>query len=115
MCLNMDRNTIWGSAGGMVFENDKSWDAQDRFNWVHKTTDEVFKSAGNSLVGGGDQIGVFNPLNWKRNDPVALRLPAGKSLEGTECEAPGSVRMDPRSHQAIQMSTISVGGEWTKK
>ncbi len=58
MCLNMDRNTIWGSAGGMVFENDLG------------------------------------------------KLPQPFT---------GSVRMDPRSHQAIQMSTISVGGEWTKK
>ncbi len=87
MCLNMDRNTIWGSAGGMVFENEKSWDAQDRFNWVARTTDQVFDSAGSSLTGTGEQVAVFNPLNWKRNDPVALRLPAGKSLEGTDCEA----------------------------
>lgn len=87
MCLNMDRNTIWGSAGGMVFENEKSWDAQDRFNWVTKTTDEVFESAASSLTGAGDQLAVFNPLNWKRSDPVVLRLPAGKSLQGTECEA----------------------------
>ena len=87
MCLNMDRNTIWGSAGGMVFENTTSWDALDRFNWVSKTTGEVFKSAGTAMVGRGDQVGFFNPLNWKRNDPVAVTLPAGKSLEGTPCEA----------------------------
>lgn len=87
MCLNMDRNTIWGSAGGMVFENDKSWDALDRFNWVNKVTDEVFKSAGNAIAGTGNQIGLFNPLNWKRSDPIALQLPAGKSLEGVPCEA----------------------------
>jgi alpha-mannosidase len=87
MCLNMDRNTIWGSAGGMVFENDKSWDALDRFNWVQQTTEDVFKSAGNAIAGAGDRIGLFNPLNWKRNDPVVLPLAAGKSLEGIECEA----------------------------
>ncbi|HEX4489377.1 MAG TPA: glycoside hydrolase family 38 C-terminal domain-containing protein [Terriglobales bacterium] len=86
MCLNMDRNTIWGSAGGMVFENEKSWDALDRFNWVNKTTDEVFTAAGSSVNDAGDQIGLFNPLNWKRTDPVVLKLPQGQSLEGTLCE-----------------------------
>ena len=34
MCLNMDRNTLWGAAGGMVFEHERSWDARDRFEWV---------------------------------------------------------------------------------
>ena len=28
MCLNMDRNTLWGSAGGMVFVDPKSWDVE---------------------------------------------------------------------------------------
>ena len=36
MCLNTDRNTLWGSAGGMVFVNENSWDVQDRFNWVQR-------------------------------------------------------------------------------
>jgi len=87
MCLNMDRNTIWGSAGGMVFENPTSWDALDRFHWVRKTAGEVCKAAGSAIVGPGDRVEFFNPLNWKRNDPVAVELPAGKSLEGTPCEA----------------------------
>ncbi len=87
MCLNMDRNTLWGSAGGMVFVSDQSWDVQDRFARVKKTTDAVFESAGSSLTSAADnEATFFNPLNWKRSSPVILRLPHGKSLEGVPCE-----------------------------
>ena len=41
MLLNMDRNTLWGSAGGMVFEHETSWDARDRFEWVEEKTKEI--------------------------------------------------------------------------
>jgi hypothetical protein len=106
MYLNMDRNTIWGSAGGMVFVNDKSWDAQDRFNWVAKTTGGVSETSGQALLGSGDHVGLFNPLNWKRNDPVVLELPAGKSLEGSKCEA----LPDGRALCQIEMPPVSAGG-----
>jgi alpha-mannosidase len=86
MCLNMDRNTLWGSAGGMVFVSEQSWDAQDRFAWVKKTTEQTLDSAGQSLLPAGGEIGLFNPLNWKRKDPIELQLPAGTSLEGLPCE-----------------------------
>jgi alpha-mannosidase len=106
MCLNMDRNTIWGSAGGMVFISDNSWDAQDRFNWVKGTTDQVFDSAGGALIGSGENVGLFNPLNWKRKDPVILQLPAGKSLDGTACEA----LPDGRVLCGVEMPSASLGG-----
>lgn len=41
MCLNMDRNTLWGAAGGMVFEHKRSWDVQDRFEWVERTSRDI--------------------------------------------------------------------------
>jgi len=106
MCLNMDRNTIWGSAGGMVFVDDKSWDAQDRFRWVQKATDQIFHSSGEALLPAGEHVGLFNPLNWKRNDPVDLKLPAGKSLDGVSCEAlpTGAVLC------MFEMPSMSVGG-----
>lgn len=106
MCLNTDRNTLWGSAGGMVFVNEKSWDVQDRFNWVQKTYDHIFESSGQSVLAAGDHVGLFNPLNWKRNDPVILQLPADKSLEGTKCEAlpDGSVLC------RAEMPPMSTGG-----
>ncbi len=87
MCLNMDRNTLWGSAGGMVFVSDTSWDVHDRFDWVGKTTARLLDDAASSLLPQGSAIGLFNPLNWKRTDPVVLALPAGKSLEEVPCEA----------------------------
>jgi len=98
MCLNMDRNTLWGSAGGMVFVSDNSWDVRDRFDWVSKTTSRILDGAGRSVLPEGGAVGLFNPLNWKRTDPVVLALPAGKSLEGVPCEAlhDGSVLCSPK-------------------
>lgn len=45
MLLNMDRNTLWGAAGGMVFEHETSWDAQDRFDWVEKHSADIAAAA----------------------------------------------------------------------
>jgi alpha-mannosidase len=106
MCLNMDRNTLWGSAGGMVFVSDNSWDVRDRFDWVGKTSTRLLDEAGRSLLPQGSAVGLFNPLNWKRTDPVALALPAGTSLEGVPCEAlrDGTVLCSPT------LLAFSVGG-----
>ena len=86
MCLNMDRNTLWGSAGGMVFEHDTSWDARDRFQWVEANNAKTFTAAGQNLLGSGDGVALFNAANWERKDPVTIQLPVGKSLEGVACE-----------------------------
>jgi alpha-mannosidase len=106
MCLNMDRNTLWGSAGGMVFVSDQSWDVQDRFNWVDVTTNQLLEVAGHALVQNGEDVGLFNPLNWKRKDPVELRLPSGTTLEGIASELlpGGSVLCQ------VEMPSIGVGG-----
>src|SRR6185437_4683706 len=106
MCLNMDRNTLWGSAGGMVFVDPKSWDVNDRFDWVHKTTEEVLTTAGEAALHAGDGVGLFNPLNWTRNDPVALRLPAGKGLDGVASEA----LPDGLTLCRIEMPAVGAGG-----
>jgi len=87
MLLNMDRNTLWGAAGGMVFEHDSSWDARDRFQWVEQHTAATLEAAAHRLLGDGSAVGLFNPANWRRNDPLRLRLPAGTSLAGATCEA----------------------------
>ena len=86
MFLNTDRNTLWGSAGGMVFVSAESWDVQDRFEWVAGTAAKVTQAAAEDVVSGSG-MSLFNPLNWKRNDPVALHLPSGQSIEGIACEA----------------------------
>ena len=97
MCLNMDRNTLWGSAGGMVFVDAHSWDVQDRFDWVQHTVERVSDKAGAALLEDGTGLGVFNPLNWDRNDPVQLALPPGKSPDGIPSEMlmDGSILCQP--------------------
>jgi alpha-mannosidase len=95
MFLNMDRNTLWGAAGGMVFESDTSWDAADRFHSVETATHRVIQDAGRALGQGSGSL-LFNALNWTRRDPVVLEtadvpdglpseaLPDGRAL----CLAP---------------------------
>lgn len=94
MCLNMDRNTLWGAAGGMVFEHPTSWDAKDRFEWVEKTARDISGAALQTWLGQGTERVLFNPLNWDREDPVVLpglglcrpRLPAcgGAAIPGLD-------------------------------
>ena len=86
MFLNMDRNTLWGSAGGMVFVSKDSWDVQDRFHWVAGSATQIQTSALKALGNVGEQAAIFNPLNWHRNDPTILALPADKTIEGAACE-----------------------------
>ena len=87
MLLNMDRNTLWGSAGGMVFESKTSWDVSDRMKTVEATNGKVHHSALSALAPGGEALVVFNPLNWERQDPVILDVPQGKSPAGFECQS----------------------------
>jgi len=85
MFLNMDRNTLWGSAGGMVFEHPTSWDVKDRFEWVERNSSSAAEAAGAALLSTGEGIGLYNPLNWKRGDPVLL--PQG--LDGVPGQSAG--------------------------
>ncbi len=87
MLLNMDRNTLWGAAGGMVFENARSWDVSDRFRSVEHISRNVLAGAARSLVGKKKGAAVFNPLNWRRTDPVRLTSALGvvsQTLPGTD-------------------------------
>ncbi|MBI4907942.1 MAG: hypothetical protein HY820_30230 [Acidobacteria bacterium] len=84
MFLNMDRNTLWGAAGGMVFAHETSWDAADRFLHVERATQKVLNAAGNALAGSGHKVALWNACNWKRRDPVVVNvsdLPAGIPAE----------------------------------
>ena len=84
MFLNMDRNTVWGAAGGMVFEHEQSWDAADRFRQVEAASRTVLREAGAALAGKPAGVTLFNPLNWRRQDPVVLAasdVPAGLPAE----------------------------------
>lgn len=77
LLLNMDRNTLWGDAGGMVFESEQSWDAKDRFEAIERTSSEILRGSMRTLIGKGNSPMVFNPLNWRRQDPVMITLPHG--------------------------------------
>lgn len=84
MFLNMDRNTLWGAAGGMVFEHERSWDVADRFRSVEAVSRSVMRQAGGALAGKKVGVTLFNPLNWRRQDPVVLAasdVPAGLAAE----------------------------------
>jgi alpha-mannosidase len=108
MLLNMDRNTLWGSAGGMVFEHETSWDARDRFEWVEKKSTEIHESTTHKLLGQGSSIGLFNSANWKRTDPIRFKLPAGNSLVGI----PGELAPDGTT--IFQMPMLSFGLQGVK-
>jgi hypothetical protein len=86
-CLNMDRNSLWGAAGGFVFESATSWDVQDRANKVQEIADQNVEKAMQALLGKGSAVGVFNPVNEKRTTPFLARLPAGRRLAGATCQA----------------------------
>jgi alpha-mannosidase len=87
MLLNMDRNTLWGSAGGMVFEHQTSWDARDRLAWVEAMSAAALEAGARKLLGDGAGVGLFNPANWSRIDPLRLKLPAGTRIAGAMSEA----------------------------
>ncbi len=87
LLLCMDRNSLWGSAGGMVFEHDESWDVKDRHTWVGQHAGAISRSAVSALLPEGKAAGVFNPAGVALTVPVALDVPAGKSIAGVKAEA----------------------------
>lgn len=107
MFLNMDRNTLWGAAGGMVFEHPTSWDAQDRFQWVERQADATLQAAGSALVAKGDGVAFFNPLNWTRHDPLVVASSLG--LEGQSFQ-PGLTLAHPE-FAATCLTGIAAGKE----
>jgi alpha-mannosidase len=85
--LNTDRNTLWGAAGGMVFEDKRSWDAMDRFDWIENFTDKV--SSEILKKNDGQYLTWFNPVNWQQTGPQYVELPGGKKPEGFKCQKIG--------------------------
>ena len=112
MLLNMDRNSLWGSAGGMVFESDRSWDVRDRFASVEAISGQALDGAMRALLARGQAVAFFNPLNWKRLDPVQVKLPPGRSLAQGVCqELPGRdevlCRLDLPSIGMVSVETVT--------
>jgi len=91
MFLSMDRNTLWGSAGGMVFVDPRSWDVRDRLTWVEKESGQTLVGAGSAAIGAGDAMGLFNPASWKRSDPFVLPAETAPEPAAAQTLADGSV------------------------
>lgn len=107
MLLNMDRNTLWGAAGGMVFEDARSWDARDRFQWVEQTTARIQHDALRSLSDSGRQAVVFNPLNWQRTDAIDLRIPEGMCPDSVLCQkVPGGATLCKITQPSVGLAPI---------
>jgi alpha-mannosidase len=106
MLLNMDRNTLWGSAGGMVFESENSWDVHDRMEYVESSNKKVHAAALSSISREEEAAVLFNPLNWERNDPVVVELPDGKGLEGVICQA----TPDGKTLCSLRLPSVGVAG-----
>lgn len=94
-CLNMDRNSLWGAAGGMVFEDEKSWDVRDRLEWVERESRAVWESSARALAKPGDGVAVANPLNWKRSDPLVFPAGAGADSLGGQALPDGRILSCP--------------------
>ena len=106
MLLNMDRNTLWGSAGGMVYESENSWDVHDRMEYVGTSNQKVHAAALSSISPEGEAAALFNPLNWERNDPVVVELPDGKGLEGVICQT----TPDGKTLCSLRLPSVGVAG-----
>ncbi|MBL8296552.1 MAG: hypothetical protein JNN08_32205 [Bryobacterales bacterium] len=78
MLMNMDRNTLWGAAACVVFKDLEHWEAWDRFAAVEERSGATASDALRALVGEGEALSMFNPLNWRREDPLLVTLPAGR-------------------------------------
>ena len=128
MLLNMDRNTLWGAAGGMVYVHETSWDARDRFEWVEKHSARITRESVGKAAGAGEQTVLFNPLNWDRHDPLddgsQPQLPAtgfgapAKAAASMEIKLPDqietrfySARLDPSNGSLVSLKLKPSGRE----
>ncbi len=86
LMINMDRNVLWGAGTGAAFKDAEHWSAWDRFSSIHEQTQTAISTSLAVLAGKGNALALFNPLNWERSDPVAVRLPAGMRLVDASCQ-----------------------------
>ncbi len=86
LSLNMDRAVLWGCGVAGVFEDEKSWDVKDRFETTDTIAETTQEAALRGLAGKGKATALFNPLNWQRQDAMAVTLPEGTSPAGLESQ-----------------------------
>jgi len=81
MALNMDRNLLWAAGVHATYEHRRSWDMSDRFETVEdacrRCADTAFRAVAKPAT---DSLALFNPASWKRNGPLELQLPPGRTL-----------------------------------
>jgi hypothetical protein len=106
MCLNMDRNSLWGAAGGFVFESATSWDVRDRYEKVQEISQGNTCQALRALLGKGSALGLFNPMNEERASPFLAKLPVGTRLAGAICQADA----DGQTLCRLDMPPLSAAG-----
>ncbi len=112
LLLNMDRNTLWGAAGGMVFADARSWDVRDRFATLEATAHHTQAAALDTLLPTGHATALFNSLNWRRNDPVLVPLAPGQRLDGGLCQTlPGDLVLCRPTLPSLGTATLNVVGE----
>jgi alpha-mannosidase len=87
LLMNTDRNVLWGSAAGEPFLSKQAWNVEDRYESLHAMSQDTVAKSLHALTRRGDGLVAFNSLNWRRNDPVELRVPAGKRVAGRVCES----------------------------
>ena len=84
MCLQMDRNILWGVLIDESYKDPESWDVADRFEYVNSVSKN---SNTNSLAKlthhDPGSLALFNPVNRQRSTPFEVRLPHGLQPAGT--------------------------------
>ncbi len=87
MLMNMDRNVLWGAGAGTPFFSPTHWNVQDRFDYVNRNAAKTIEDGLSAFTRNGQGIALFNPLNWDRNDPIEIAVPAGSRPLGLPCQA----------------------------
>ncbi|MBN2212363.1 MAG: hypothetical protein JW709_13275 [Sedimentisphaerales bacterium] len=87
LALNMDRNSLWGTAVDGPFEHEKSWDAMDRFVYINDLAESVLDSVQSTVMIPADHtVTLFNPLGQKRQTPFAITFDEGMMLSDADCQ-----------------------------
>lgn len=105
MCLNMDRNILWGAGVDRTFRDNQSWDTWDRFEGVDSRAAAANQTSWSVLADQkSETAALFNPVNWTRDSVFELRLPPGQAPVGIECQA-----SEEKGTQLVRIPLASMG------
>ena len=106
MLLNMDRNTLWGSAGGMVFESKNSWDVRDRMERWKASNKKVMPNALGALAPAGEGAALFNPAQLGApRSAVIFEALAGKGMKAPSCQT-----VERKTMCSLLLPSVAVAG-----